>query len=66
MRRCKARTWDEKADAFVEILGVFHQFGLKSEELGDGVATYTSAIVEDIEGQVWEAEVSSLKFLDVA
>jgi len=42
---------------------VFHQFGQQFEEFANGGCSYTTAIVEDINGQVWEAEVSSLKFL---
>ena len=64
MRRCTAKAWDKKAaggGGWVEVLGFFHQFGITDDSAG---CTQTTAIVEDIEGQVWKAEVWSLRFLD--
>ena len=69
MRKCTARVWQkavapEKIGKWVEVLGVFHQFGASFEEFEMGTVNYTTAIVEDIEGQVWECDVSSLKFME--
>lgn len=66
MRKCTARSWQKSSPVgkWVEVLGVFHQFGAGFEEFHNGVGNYTFAIVEDIEGQVWECELSSLKFLE--
>jgi len=69
MRKCTARSWQkartpEKIGKWVDVLGVFHQFGVGFEEFKNGAANYTFAVVEDIEGQVWECEITSLKFLE--
>ncbi len=69
MRKCTARVWQtakppEKIGKWVDILGVFHQFGESFEEFGNGAVNFTTAIIEDIEGQVWVCEVSSLKFME--
>lgn len=69
MRKCTARAWvkavaPEKIGKWIDVLGVFHQFGTM---LGpEGTSSYTIAIVEDIEGQVWECPVDSLRFLRVS
>ena len=72
MRKCTARVWvkpipktetsPHRNGYWTDIKGVFHQFGVTFEEFENGGCAQTTAIVEDIEGQVWEAEVSSLKF----
>ena len=68
MRKCTARAWDKTANGnkggWIDISGSFHQFGVTSLEVRAGVLTSTTAIVEDIEGQVWEAEVASLRFTE--
>jgi hypothetical protein len=72
MRKCTAKAWvkpvprkdnePHKNGYWAEIKGRFHQFGQNFEEFENGGCSFTTAIVEDIEGQIWEAEVSSLKF----
>jgi hypothetical protein len=73
MRKCTAKAWvkpipkdynrpPHKNGYWVDIAGVFHQFGTTFEEFENGAVECTYAIVEDIEGQVWEATVESLKF----
>ena len=45
-------------------LGVFHQFGCNCEQFDSGVGDYTTAIVELPDGQLVEAAVNSIKFID--
>jgi len=71
-RECTARVWvkpvarqgtvPHKNGYWKEIAGVFHQFGQNIEEFPNGGCSYTTAIIEDVDGQVYEAEVTSLKF----
>lgn len=75
MRKCTARVWvlpvsrtanePHKNGYWTDISGVFHQFGQQFEEFENGGCTYTTAIIEDMTGKIWEADVSSLKFLEV-
>jgi hypothetical protein len=68
MRKCTARTYRKRAiDGKWEtlyVLGVFHQFAPQYDEYEAGPGNRTVAIVEDIEGQVWECSVESVKFLE--
>jgi hypothetical protein len=67
MRKCIARAWVRRQEpgkkgkkgywAFIQ--GVFHQFGTQVNDIG---YPYTIALVEDIEGQVWECAADSVKF----
>jgi hypothetical protein len=72
MRKCTARVWVKPVPKhenvphqngyWKTIAGFFHQFGQSIEEYENGGCTYTIAIIEDIEGQMWEVELSSVKF----
>ena len=45
-------------------LGAFHQFGCTYEEFENGAGNYTTAIVELPNGQLVEATVNSIKFVE--
>lgn len=42
----------------------FHQWGLETWDLGDTVASYSIAIVEDENGQIWKIFMEDCKFLE--
>jgi len=70
MRKCTAKTYQKRAIdgkwETIEVLGVFHQFATQYDEYEAGPGNKTVAIVEDIEGQVWECSVETVKFLESA
>lgn len=67
MRKCTAKTCRKSAIdgkwETIDILGVFHQFAPQYDEFESGPGNSTIAIVEDIEGQVWQCSVDTVKFL---
>ena len=45
--------------------GLFHQFGLDSEEVEYGVSTYSTAVVEMPDGSVSNVAVELIRFDDI-
>lgn len=45
-------------------IGYFHRFGCNFEEFENGLGNYTTAIVELPHGELVEAVVNSIKFLE--
>ena len=66
MRKCTAKTYRKRAIdgkwETIDVAGVFHRFSPKYDEYESGPGNYTVAIIEDIEGQVWECNVETVRF----
>ncbi len=62
LRPCRACYY--KQGRMVEVTGVFHRWGVNYEEFEDGPGNYTTALVEDDDGLVYECVAGSVQFLD--
>ena len=65
MRKCTAKAYLRGVDgkwSTVEVDGYFHQFAPQYEEFEADPGNHTTALVEDIRGQVWECAPNTVKF----
>lgn len=63
MRKCKGKYF-ENGDYKDFELGYFHQWGIDSEEVEEGVMNFTTAIVEFPDGKIVTPVASDIKFID--
>lgn len=63
MRKCKGKYF-ENGDYKEFELGYFHQWGIDSEEVEEGVMNFTTAIVELADGKIVTPVASDIKFID--
>lgn len=65
MRKCKFITPVKRENGWENdtVFGMFHQWGLESEEYEDGGLSWTVAIIETCDGQIHTPSASRVQFL---
>lgn len=64
LRKVSFRDYDSASKKWINGTGVFHQWGTGVLDPSEGAPVqFTTAIVEDVEGKIWEVVPHHLTFL---